>query len=446
MAKYAPFGSVQVYRSTDTGTTGLQGNTNGNLLGALYNCLVDNRSGSSYGGHGGISTGTGTITEVGTTYNVVSDNTSTLKLGDWIYWDSTGYNSTLPAGLKDTAFQITSYTDNKHWGFTGPGGLGVITTSTATHWFKCPLGYTVDYSTTNIYAFRSGDSSNNGRQHYFQVWDDSSAAGTPQDVKVTGFTSLVALGTLDPSIQVPKQMSWPVTGFASGVGGCGAGGNPNGVNWRKSGSNDATLRPWTIYADSKTVYLYLNFNITVPCLWGFGHFIPYRSTFLGNSFVAGQPTYGLTTGDGIGSSTLAGFPGGASNNFHMPYNDVNKPWGSKDYSAVVNAMFHVGGGAPTWNAGLVAKFPDPATGGTVLTVPQIMSLTGEEPSNGPCHDFVGRPAGLYAVSHPQASGPVAGDLLTNITGLSGRTLEVITPQSAGGTVITAAIDITGPWT
>jgi len=131
---------------------------------------------------------------------------------------------------------------------------------------KAAAGWTIAYTATNNRAYRMSTSSSTG---YFLNVQDMTPGGTygAQDALFTGFKSMSAINTGTGQFPTYAQSGfWP--------GGLG------GMPIRKSNTEDATARPWTLVANATCFYLFVDSGDATgesrTC--GFGDIFAYGAT------------------------------------------------------------------------------------------------------------------------------------------------------------------------
>lgn len=123
-------------------------------------------------------------------------------------------------------------------------------------------------------AYRSGS----GNRFYFDILDDGALTGARRNTQVFGYLSMSAIGVGTGAFPNTAQVNL---------------GNP--INWRKSTDISSTARPWTIYADDRTVYIFIQTGDTGGTsgnypLYAFGEFYSYAPNDMYNCLLIGVAT------------------------------------------------------------------------------------------------------------------------------------------------------------
>jgi hypothetical protein len=258
---------------------------------------------------------------------------------------------------------------------------------------------------SNLGTYRSADVSSN--QFYLQVCDDGVASGTGAG-EAACYGAEVLTGNNTPNNGGGANSGrFPQTTQAS-LGVC---------NFKKSGSNDVTRRPWDIWGDDRTFYYSAAHGLTALSsqpgsrnFCGFGHFIPAKTNDGYNTFIAGYTNFG-SSGVGLSANTTL---------------SATNCWVPRSYTTLGGSLA-VGAAVPI----LTPTFPNPPDTGLFVS-PAFVS----EPST----SIRGRFPGLY---YPWISNITTMndlDTFTNITNMSGVTLHCIWGSSQ-----LWLIDRYGPW-
>ena len=289
-----------VYRSSDVGAPVLYGQA-GDLVALLDQCLVT--------GYGGVRA-TGTITSSGTT--VANNDTITID-GTTYTWKTTltpaanevliganaaanlsnlaaaisgwgvantnyGSGTTLKGTVQVSGLTSTVLTLTAYYGGTGGNSIAMsksaaqITLSGATlsggsgSVTKASVGWTKAYSGVCQADFRQAA----GNQFYVSVNDTALGSELAKNARVRGYETMSALATGTGLFPTAAQMT-------------------NGGFVRKSSTFDATARVWTLFADDRTVYLFVQTGDAASTYVSFGF----------------GDIYSLTSGDGYRTGIFA---------------------------------------------------------------------------------------------------------------------------------------------
>ena len=364
-----------------------------------------------------------TITRSGTTATVTtSQNNSTLVTGNWVTVSGaaqTDYNGT---------FQITVLSGTQ---FTYQVANSPVTPATGTivYW-KAGLQWTKPFAGgTNTQSYRSADATSN--KFYLQVIDNAATAGTGKEAQVYGAEVLTADST-------------PNNG-----GGAGSGQFPttaqqaSNLCWYKSSTADSTnARAWTIFGDDRTFY-YNPWTVIAGGgrLYGFGHFIPYKSGDGYNTFISAESAFNISTsatGLVVGCQT-----GQTTSQTAALY--VSRAYTQAGSALTANVMGTGFTGGGTFAMG--------GSGPALVGTPNVqdngfyfLPVTLWECAAGP--PLRGRMPGFYTAIYNAAGTHANYDMLTNITNLSGVTLTGIfanTSTASSTNLGYAFFDTFGPW-
>lgn len=139
---------------------------------------------------------------------------------------------------------------------------------------KAAAGWTKPYTATGQAVFRN--SAVDGTGYYLNVNDNGPGTGTFREARMTGFTSMSAVGTGSGQFPTLAQL---------GIG-IGA------VVCRKSTTADSTARAWTLLADTTVFYLITETGDNVSpfgaFFFGFGDFYSYKANDTGRCMIIGQ--------------------------------------------------------------------------------------------------------------------------------------------------------------
>lgn len=162
--------------------------------------------------------------------------------------------------------------------------LTVANSTNPTVNFCTVTGWVEVFTGTNKRAYQSTE----GNQLLFRVQDDAPGAGLAKEGRFMGFESMSDVDT--------GAGQFPASG--QGVGGGGF------QVFRKSITADATARAWTVWADPRTVYIFVLSGDSSPTKlsWGFGEFFSLAPGDSFRSFV-----HGRTAENSASASASGGF-------------------------------------------------------------------------------------------------------------------------------------------
>jgi hypothetical protein len=346
--------------------------------------LVTNDSGKLYVCRtAGISAGSGGPTGTST---AITDGTAT-----WDYVAATG-NTT------------------KYFTYVVANTPTTPATGTITH-YKAGLQWTRPFAAgTNQQSYRSADTGSN--QFYLQVNDDAATAGGAKEAAVYGAEVLTANNT------------------ANNGGGANTGRFPtaalftSGLQWPKSDTASSAARTWTLRGDDRTFYYFPNQSAAANGanrnFSGFGHYISFKPGDGFNTFIGGGSSF---------NTSNASAPQPSSS-----FTTTTGIYGPRTYLQTGTAV----------NLGL--NTPILALTGAVNVVDLGLWLAPIFVTEGSGSTGVrGRLPGMYYPWTNSASNFTDGDTWTNITNLTGATIEVIAAGSGGSNVLYLQ-DRFGPWT
>lgn len=399
--------AIQVFRSDQSGAPTLSGQA-GALITLLDTCLVD-----------GYATASVTsITRSSATATVTTGAAHGYATNDWVTI-SGATESDYNGKYKITVTGSTTFT------YTVANSPTTPATGTILH-RRAAAGFTKTFSGTNKAVYRSSDGS--GNQLYFRVDDAGGTSGGALEARFRGYETMSDVDTGTNPFPTVAQ-------------------NVNGWFVYKSQTANSTARPWVLITDGKTVYF---FNcgdatgLTAPTgnyHYGFvfGDIISFKASDAYSSILGGMTASNAPTSPQqawvapiVGSSsTLSPATSHGSQGLSV----------CRDYTATQLSTYAqvYGTGIVTGTMGSSApiSFPHrPDNGFYIAPVLLCQSLTSVASST----HFRGRMPGLYEPLHGRALS--AWDTLTNIQGLSGRTLMFlyVTNGSTAGSVM---IDLTG---
>ena len=400
--------TVQVFQSTDTGAPTLSG-TVGALISVLDGCLVNGygtvtltslvvasnvATGTVSGGHGFAMVGNA-APQVGQVITIAGATPSGLN-GDW---------------------RISSVTSSTVFTFATTGISDQTATGTITA-KRTAAGWTKSFTGTNKGAYKSSDVTATGM--ILRVDDTGGGTGGLREARVRAYEAMTDIDTGTGPIPTVAQA-------ASGLFIC------------KSSTLDSTARPWTIIADGKRVFLLLNyFTVSWPFaeVSFFGDLTDVRKS--GDAYhytlaaKSNEGTYGNIGFYGF----LKTFAGVASINTAAGCMFTARSYTQVGGAVSMNYMGDPAIGGSTYGASGGMTYPCPTDNGI-----RMSPMTVIEPST--LHIDRGTIPGIYHVLHGL---PLANkDTVDTITGLSGKTIMLMSTASGNSTEGRSAYDITGPW-
>ena len=278
-----------------------------------------------------------------------------------------------------------------------------------------PAGWTKPFSGTNLAAFRNDTVTGTGA--YLRV-DDTAT----QNARVVGYMTMSDVSTGTNAFPHDTQVS-------------------GGDWWTKSSAASATAAPWFIFADSRMVYFARAYHLSNPIdfqLHVFGDPVPTKTSDPYGAIITGETS-------NVSSSTV----GGTSNYYYAGSGASAGMYVARSYTGIGSSI-PMGKTYPTLNAHSSpansggnnngTPFPNPTDGG-VYVVPHYIF----EAQTGGVNVHRGVSPGFYCT--PQLvpnSSFTPGDLVTGVTGLSGRTLKALTCVNATPKGV-CFFDVTGPW-
>jgi hypothetical protein len=223
---------------------------------------------------------------------------------------------------------------------------------------------------------------------------------------------------------------------------------------QKSGSADATARPWAVAADGGTVYFFALTGITIVGQyeqnWAFGEFYSYVSGDSYKTFIAGSQS---ATSPSTGQTWQAIMAGESAPNAHWVARSYVGATPARSTSLLRDACYHTNwnAGSNGWangiNGGLQGgwQFPNQSNGAIYLCRNEIAEA-GPSGSIG----IRGRLRGINMPYHDQ-SNFIDGDVWTGTDDYAGKTLHVIKPvgipanSSTANTPGAAFIEVGTAW-
>lgn len=271
-----------------------------------------------------------------------------------------------------------------------------------------PAGWEKPFFGTNLAVYRSQDVL--GTRMYVRVDDTGTTA-----CRVVGYETMIDANTGSAPFPAAAQIS-------------------GGGSWPKSGSTDATARPWVLVADGRKFYLHV-------CPTGLG----------GATFGFGDDLAARPGGDPYACSLSVSFQYFLANMnqgaFDTPaVQSVALP---RNYTGLGSSSLHAAypftgnAGYLSGADGTLGAFPSEVDGSLRLA-PRFLAIPGKAPrSNLP---------GLYHVPQAEAFSTFKrGDIIPGTGALTGRKLMAVNTTTALTASPTTAntgvsfIDITGPW-
>ena len=160
------------------------------------------------------------------------------------------------------AFTIYRYTDNNAPQLTGLTSSfnTILSASLVTGYGTMPAaGWTASFSSSTKMVFQQGS----GSAKMFLRSDDSgyginASYGGTREVRMTGYENMISVDSGSNPFPTNVQQS------------SGTGAGTASVMLRKSNTNDATTRPWILFADSRTFYFFNQSGDNTNNYYGFG--------------------------------------------------------------------------------------------------------------------------------------------------------------------------------
>jgi hypothetical protein len=347
---------------------------------------------------------------------------NTLVTGN--YMTITGCTSTGAAQYNGT-FQIT-VTSSTTFTYLMASDPGANATVTGASYYKAGLQWTRPYSAgTNSQTFKSATALGaNGETYvprYLQIIDNAATAGTGKEAQLYGAEVMGA-------DQTNILGRFPTTTQAA-----------SGLCFRKSTTADSTVREWTVFGDEKTFTIINNSGDGTPWLgMSFGYFISVKAGDEYNTYIAGTSVFNT------GSSLVNGFHGMAwlanavahgglyiCRSFTQAGTAVSSSLsGSANAASMTGAAPVLSGSSQTF-----ITAPNPSDNGYYI---QPLFL-----QDGTVGQLRGRVPGWY--SSLQGVTLSNYDTITNVVGLSGKTLTALSVTYSTGLGM-GLVDTFGPWT
>lgn len=364
--------------------------------------------------------GTGNLTATLT----MPQQNSSLVTGNYVTIE--GCTSTGAAQYNGT-FQITS-TSTTTFTYQMASDPGANATVTGASYYKAGLQWTRPYSAgTNSQTYKSaatvGANSEAYSPKYLQVIDNAATAGTGKECQIYGAEVMQA-------DQTGILGRFPTTTQAA-----------NGLCFRKSSTADATVREWTMFGDEKT-FTIVN-NTGDPYLWlgmSFGYFISFKSGDEYNTYIAGTSTFNSGTGlvngfFGFGWLANVTVVGGLyiCRSYTQAGSSVSSALTGISTSGVMTGAGPVLSGGNSTFIGA----PNSCNNGYYLQPMFVQDAAAGQ--------LRGRVPGWFATLHGTNLTFTNYDTITNVIGLSGKTMTAIS-VSYGNGVGLGFVDTFGPWT
>ncbi len=419
---------IQLYLGTDIGAPTLTG-TNGSLLGIL-DVLVN---GYPTAGSAAVSS----IASSGGVATVGFASAHGLSAGQKLQvagCDQAAYNGK----------QTITIVDSTHVTFPVSGSPASPATGASITAVRAGLGWTKPYTGTNKAVYRAPA----GNQRYLRILDDGS--GTPGARQAFGIAYESMTGIDTGTNPFPSTTNSPGHAPVS---------TTNGSYWSKSVTLDSTARKWVLIGEDQLFYLFVEVNNSFPdryMMMYFGDFVSLVSPASAYETIICNQAIALTTGSNpslIDQIVMFGGFGTQIGSGNEPYCGVV----ARNISGAVGGVGHAFLPDTSINTsnninslGFLSNpinYPDPANGGLKCSAVRLQSSTPSSHERG----FM---PGLYMPHHNL---PLAHlDLVTNIGGLTGRTLVAIRlcgniaqSGSSLGSINyglgQCLIDLTGPW-
>lgn len=393
--------TVKFFDSNMTGAPTLTG-TVGALLAILDACLIN-------------GFGLGTADSVIIASGVA---TVTRAAGHPFQVDAVAFlaGATTTGGSINGEQKVTSVTSTTYTFVTALANQ--TATGTITHKLAA-LGWTKTFTSTNLGSYKSSDVTSSGMT--LRV-DDTNA----QFAKVVGYETMSDVNT--------GTGSFPTTGQ-----------NATGLWWDKSSTANATGNNWMIFGDGKLFYFARgyrsgnNADLLGYELSGFGDFVSTKSGDAYGCFINGES-----------ASQAAATIGSINNLWYGQQLAATGLYATRSYSGLGSSI-PMGKAYPTIN-GITCPgasgtnntttlvFPNPTDGGMYVAPQYVFEAVAPA-----LNVFRGTLPGFYCTPQGIPAGQFsARDIITGVTGLTGRNLRAITCTTNAPAGV-AMFDITGPW-
>ncbi len=292
--------------------------------------------------------------------------------------------------------QFTRYasTDSSAPVLTGAtGSLVALLDATLVNGYgaKAAAGWVKSFAGTSKAVYRPGA----GNQFYLRVQDDGPGAGTFKEARLFGYETIADVDAATNTGPFPTTAQMATGLFA-----------------RKSATADATARAWKVFADNRTVYVFVQTGDTagVYFAWAFGDFYSQLSGDAYRTILIARIAENSVAADRL--DTLSSSLPSATTGHYVP----------RSYTGTGASLTVAKTGDSTKNGGsgnLTGVIPYP--NGPDQSIYQ-QDLWISESTTG---HLRGRLRGLYGSLHPQASAIVDGDTFSGAGSLAGRTFDVV---------------------
>lgn len=396
--------AIKLFHSGQAGAPNLRGQ-NGSLITMMDAVLVD--------GYNTVSVSS--IVRVGTTATATTAVAHGLLTGD----------SALVSGAVETDYNIEAVvTVLTSTTFTYTVANAPATPATGTIFVKrAPAGFAKAFSGTNKAAYRSNDVT--GTRPYLQIIDDGTLAGGGREAKTRGYLTMSDVDT--------GSEPFPTIGQYA-----------NGLVTYKSGTADATNRPWVLITDGKVFYLQACMDQSPTSLQASGGYLWWLAFGDILSTRPSDPYKAFLAANSVANQMTSGSPASNSNGFMLPAVRTATPTGPSCYivrsftqvsGAVI--MNQLGHGWDQTALGSLNIFTNPHPPDNGFMVTPVTCMQG----------------GVRRGKMPGVYEPMQGrvlnqfDTVEDIDGLSGRKLICLWGQNASAASTTGSLlfDLTGPW-
>ena len=252
-------------------------------------------------------------------------------------------------------------------------------------------GWTRSFTGTSQGTFRQGT----GCQFYLNVLDDGSLTAGAREAAFWGSETASAVLTGTGLFPTVAQQA-------------------TGLKMRKSDTADTTQRPWIIFADDRTFYLfvYTGFSTAYYAAMAFGNFFSYKAGDLFNCMAVGRVTSAIadtTSNDQLDAIHTGAYAGTTGHYIARGYTGLGTSvlWDSRAMSAISNAV----------TGSLV--FPNPADSGFYVGRLYIV-----DPTTSPTTSVRGYLRGLWFSQNIASTLPLEYDF-AGVGTLAGRTFRVL---------------------
>ncbi len=183
---------------------------------------------------------------------------------------------------------------------------------------KAGAGWTKAFSGTNKAAYRPGS----GTRFYLRILDDGSLTGGARDANLRGYESMSDVDTGTNPFPTVAQLS------------------DTNMCVRKSTSADSTARPWVIFADSRTFYMFVQTgdSTTTYILWAFGDFYSKVDGDAYNCFIIGSNASNASALTGASTTADVISTNGAGQTRHYVARRAAGTGGSEQFSKMSSSL------------------------------------------------------------------------------------------------------------